>query len=133
MPSNGVFAVSELVPLVRQARDEMWARREEWLKLRTAADEAKALAKKTRADLVVYLRVWGLEATGGIPIKTSVERNEWSSADPDVQRTELAADLAQTVQMAAREAYNDAQAFFATLQSFAGMERDQLRAERHGD
>jgi len=94
--------------------------------------EAKAKARKVRADLIVYLRVWGTEETGGLPIKTSAERNEWADADADVQQAELEADLAQTVQMSSRAAWEEAQAYFGTLQTMLGMERDEFKFERGG-
>jgi hypothetical protein len=132
LPSGGVFAQSEVMRTIREARNEMWQRKEAWLELRTAKDHAKAKAKKTRADLMVRLRVFGNDATDGVPMKTAVERNEWADADADVQRAELEADLAQTVAMASYEAYQDAQALFATLQTVLGIERDDIRSTRAG-
>lgn len=126
MPQRGVFAMSETLPIIQNHLAAMNTARDEWLRLRVAANEAKAHAKQTRANLIVRLRVFGNDGTGGIPIKTSAERNEWADADPGVQQAELDADLAQTVQMAAREAYDDAQAAFDTLRSMLGMERDDL-------
>ena len=73
--------------------------RAEWQRLRIEANNAKAVAKQTRANLVVRLRVFGNDGTGGIPIKTSAERLEWADADPEVQQAELNADLAQTVRL----------------------------------
>jgi hypothetical protein len=132
LPSGGVFAASEVMRTIREARDDMWRRKQEWLELRTAKDHAKAAAKKVRADLMVRLRVFGNDATDNVPMKTGVERNEWADADADVQRAELDADLAQTVAMAAYEAYQDAQALFATLQTVLGIERDDIRSTRAG-
>lgn len=132
LPTGGVFAQSEVMVAIRQARDEMWNAREEWKQARTAKDEAKRLARKTRADLIVRLRVFGNEGTAGVPIKTSAERNEWADADADVQNAELAADLAQTVAMTAYEAYQDAQAMFGTLQGILGIERDDIKMSRAG-
>jgi len=131
-PRGGVFAISEVVPIVQQAAGEMRRLREEWVQLRNARDEAKAHAKKVRADLIVTLRVWGNDENGGMPMKTSVERNEWADADANVQQAELEADLAQTAAMNAHAAWSEAQAYFQTLQSMLGMERDQLKWERGG-
>lgn len=131
-PQRGVFATSEIVPLISSAGQEMRSARSDWLELRKAADQAKSDAKRVRAALIIELRVWGAEATGQVPIKTSAERNEWADADPKVQQAELDADLAQTVQMAAREAYNDAQARYGVLQSMLAIERDEMKRE-HGD
>jgi hypothetical protein len=132
LPQRGVFAASETIPIIQQAAANMRDRGDEWRRLRTEADEKRALAKSTRANLVVTLRVWGAESTGNLPIKTSAERQEFAAADSDVQRTELEADLSQTVQMVAREAYNDAQAFFQTLQTLLAVERDDLKREHIG-
>jgi hypothetical protein len=132
IPRSGAFATSEVLPILQQASAEMRARRREWQEARTAANEAKAHARKVRADLIVYLRVWGTEETGGIPIKTSAERNEWADADANVQQAELEADLAQTVQMSARAAWEEAQAYFNTIQTMLGMERDEFKFERGG-
>lgn len=132
LPQRGAFAVSEVVPIVQQAAAEMRRLRGEWLELRTARDNAKAEAKRVRANMMVHLRVWGNDETGGVAIKTAVERNEWADADPDVQRTELEADLAQSAAMNAHAAWVEAQAYFQTLQSMLGMERDQLKWERGG-
>lgn len=132
LPQRGAFAVSEVVPIVQQAAAEMRRLRSEWLTLREARDYAKAEAKKTRANLMVHLRVWGNDDTGRVAIKTAVERNEWADADPEVQRTELDADLAQSAAMNAHAAWVEAQAYFQTLQSMLGMERDQLKWERGG-
>ena len=80
------------------------------------------------------LRVWGNEGSDGLPIKTSVERNEWADADANVQQAELDADLAQTLAMVAASAWQEANAYFGTLQTMLGMERDQFKFERgeHG-
>lgn len=115
--------------MISTAADHMRNQHDEWKRLREEADRAKAKAKKIRADLIVTLRVWGAEDTGNVPIKTSAERNEWADADADVQQAELEADLAQTVQMTAREAYNDAQSQFAVLQSMLAIERDEMKRE----
>ena len=133
LPSSGVFAQSEVMVAIRQARDEMWRTRSAWIEARTAKDEAKAHARKTRADLIVRLRVFGNEGTDGVPIKTSAERNEWADADAAVQRAELDADLAQTLAMTAYEAYQDAQALFQTLQGILGIERDDMKMSRRGE
>lgn len=132
MPQRGVFATSEIVPMISSAAAEMRRRHDAWLDLRRTADEARAYAKKVRADLIVTLRVFGNEGTASMPIKTSAERNEWANADGAVQQAELDADLAQTVQMAAREAYNDAQGQFAVLQSLLAIERDEMKREHAG-
>ena len=130
VPQRGAFAMSEVLPIIQQASTEMRARREAWLEAREARDRAKALAKKTRADCIINLRVWGTEETGGVPIKTSAERNEWADADAEVQQAELEADLAQTVAMAAHAAWQEASAYFGTLQTMLGMERDEFKHER---
>lgn len=132
LPTRGSFAASEVLPMIQRAAVEMRARGDEWRNLRQEADEKRAKAKNLRANLVLTLRIWGAEDTGNIPIKTSAERQEWASGDAGVQDAELAADIAQTVQMAARESYNDAQSFFSTLQSLQAIERDDLRREYVG-
>lgn len=132
VPSGGVFAISEVLPLQAQASRVLNERRQTWRELRDAAAEAKALAKKTRADLVVYLRVWGVEATGGVPMKTSVERQEWADASEEVQQAELEADLAQSAAMDARAALDHAEEYFKSLTTMLGIERDTFKAERHG-
>lgn len=132
VPQGGVFAVSEVLPIIIQARREVDRLRGERREARERAAQAKAKARKTRADLIVTLRVWGNGETSGIPMKTSAERQEWADASPEVQQAELEADLAQTLAINAGDAYADAQAHFATLQTLAGMERDQFRAERAG-
>lgn len=129
VPQGGAFAVSEVLPLLRAARDKMDAARTAWEVARTTANEAKAHARKTRADLIVRLRVYGNDDVG-VPIRTSAERNEWADADADVQQTELAADLAQTVAMAARAAFDTAVEEFGILRTMLGMERDQFKADR---
>lgn len=131
LPQRGVFATSEIVPLIQQASMRMRELGDEWAALREAADVAKGRAKKTRADLIVSLRTWGNDVTGQ-PIKTSAERNEWADADADVQQAELEADLAQTVQMVAREAYHDAQGYFETLRQMLSVERDEWKREHGG-
>lgn len=131
IPTGGAFALSEVLPMLAAAAREVDARREEWRELREAANVAKAKAKKIRADYIVSLRVWGVLETGGIPIKTSAERQEWADANPDVQDAELAADLAQTVQMAAKEALDLASGHYETLRQALAVERDDLKRE-HG-
>lgn len=131
LPRSGVFAVSEVLPLLAAASRRMNELGDDWRKLRLAADEAKAKAKRVRADLIVELRTWGNDVTGQ-PIKTSAERNEWADADADVQQAELEADLAQTVQMHAREVYHDAQGYFETLRQLASVERDEWKREHGG-
>lgn len=132
MPQRGAFALSETVPLIQQYATAMREAREEWQRLRLEANEKKAHAKKVRADLIVQLRVFGSEMTGSTPIKTSAERNEWADADADVQQAELDADLSQTVQMSAREAYEEAARVFDTLRSMLGIERDDMKREHGG-
>lgn len=132
VPQRGAFAISEAWPMIQQAAARMEDARAEWLKLRREADEKKANAKKVRADLIVQLRVFGNDATGGQAIKTSAERNEWANADGDVQHAELEADLAQTVQMAAREAYDDLQGQFDALRSALSMEKEMMSREYGG-
>lgn len=124
--------MSEVLPMVQRASADLQAKRQTWVNAREDRDRKVAKAKSMRASLIVQLRVWGTAETGSEPIKTSAERVEWCNADPEVQQAELEADLAQTVQMAAHEAYQDAQASFGLLQSYLGFERDQFKAERHG-
>lgn len=131
LPQRGVFATSEIVPMLQYASTQMREKGAEWKRLREAANEAKAHAKKVRANLIVDLRTWGNEVTGQ-PIKTSAERQEWADADADVQQAELDADLAQTVQMAAYEAYQDAQGYFETLRNMLSIERDEMKREHGG-
>lgn len=131
LPQRGVFATSEIVPMLQYASQEMREKGAEWKRLREAANEAKARAKQVRANLIVELRTWGNEVTGQ-PIKTSAERQEWADADADVQQAELEADLAQTVQMAAYEAYQDAQGYFETLRNMLSIERDEMKREHGG-
>lgn len=132
VPQRGAFAMSETMPMIQQAAALMEEARLNWVKLRTEADEKKARAKKVRADLIVQLRVYGNEMTGDRPIKTSAERNEWANADGEVQQAELEADLAQTVQMAAREAYDDKQGQFDALRSALSMEKEMMGREYSG-
>lgn len=132
LPQRGVFAAMEILPLIQSAAVEMRRLNAEWKALRVEADEKKATAKRTRANLVARLRVMGTEQTGNIPIRTSAERQEWADADADVQRAELEADLAQTVQMAAREAYHDAQSYYETVRQLMSVERDDLKREHGG-
>lgn len=131
VPQGGVFAISEVMPYIQRAAADLATKRSAWQDARAEKDEAHALARKTRADLMVTLRILGNDETG-VPIKTNAERNEWADADPAVQAAELARDVAQSKAMGAYEAYQDAQASFALLQSYLGMERDSLRVERHG-
>lgn len=133
LPTGGVFAQSEVMVSIRQAAQEMQRTRAEWIERRSAKDHAKAHARKTRADLMVRLRVFGNEATDDAPMRTAVERNEWADADADVQRAELDMDLAQSLAMTAYEAYQDAQALFGTLQGILGIERDDLKMTRRGE
>lgn len=131
LPQRGVFATSEIIPMLQQASQVMHELGADWRRLREEADEKKATAKRVRANLIVDLRTWGNEVTGQ-PIKTSAERNEWADADANVQQAELDADLAQTVQMAAREAYKDAQGYFETLRNLMSIERDEMKREHGG-
>lgn len=130
LPQSGAFAMSEVLPLMQRASHELTRLRDERKRLRDAAAEAKALAKKTRADLIVNLRVWGNDGTNGAPIKTSAERNEWADADADVQRTELLADLAQAAAINAGDALDHAEEYFSSLQGMLAIERDEMKAER---
>lgn len=113
--------------MLQEWRTKMDDARGTWEEARIDANNKKALAKKTRADLIIKLRVFGADATGNIAIKTSAERNEWADADPDVQRTELEADLSQTAQMAAREAYEEVTKIFETVRSLLTLEREDLK------
>lgn len=131
LPQRGVFATSEIIPMLTQASSRMRELGADWSALRAEADEKKAHAKRVRANLIVELRTWGNEVTGQ-PIKTSAERNEWADADADVQQAELEADLAQTVQMVAREAYHDAQGYFDVLRQMLATERDEQKREYSG-
>jgi hypothetical protein len=130
MPTRGVFATSEVLPLMREASHKLADARAEHKRLRDEAAHRKADAKRIRANLMVNLRVWGNEATGDMPMKTSVERNEWADADANVQQAELAADLAQSAAMDSRAALDAAEAFFSSLQGMLAIERDENRAER---
>lgn len=131
MPGGGVFAVSEVVPIIVDAHAEAERLRAAWGELREAADRARAESKRVRANLIVRLRVFGNDDVAE-PIKTSAERQEWASADPGVQRAELAADLADTAAANAREAYQLARSRFDMLRTALGMERDSFGAERSG-
>lgn len=131
IPKSGVFAQSEVLPIMQAASRALEAHRRAWQEAREDANRKKARAKKVRADLVVHLRTWGNDTTG-TPIKTSAERQEWADADPEVQQAELEADLAQTVQMAAHDAYRQALEEFGMLRTMLGMERDDAAAERGG-
>lgn len=128
LPQRGVFATSEVLPLLREAAERMSQLGEDWQRLRQEADDKKARAKAVRANLIVSLRTWGNDVTGQ-PIKTSAERQEWADADADVQQAELEADLAQTVQMHAREVYHDAQGYFDVLRQMLAVERDEQKRE----
>lgn len=130
VPMRGVFATSEVLPLMQQASAEMTRLRNERKQLRDAAANAKAEAKRIRANLIVNLRVWGNEDIGGVPIKTSAERNEWADADSEVQAAELQADLAQTAAMHAGDALDHAEEYFRSLSGMLAIERDENRAER---
>lgn len=132
IPQRGAFATSEVLPLIQQASLAVDEARQEWTKLREAANRAEAHAKKTRADFLIKLRVFGNVELGGIPIKTSAERNEWANADSDVQQAELEAALAQTVQMSAKEAHELAQSKFDALRSALSMEKDMMSREWNG-
>lgn len=132
VPQRGAFALSEAWPMIQQASAAMEEARQEWVRLRIEADEKKAHASKLRADFMIRIRVFGNPETGQVPIKTDVERRMWANADPDIQQAELEADLAQTVQMAAREAYDDRQAQFDALRSALSMERDLMSREWNG-
>lgn len=131
LPQQGVFATSEILPMLAQATRRLSQLSEDWKAARENANRLEALAKKVRADTMIELRVFGSERTGSIPIKTAAERNEWADADERVQQARLEADLAQTVQMHAREVYHDAQGYYSTLQQLASVERDEWKRE-HG-
>lgn len=113
--------------MIRSASAELVARRESWKELRDAAAEAKARAKKLRADYLVSLRVWGTLETGSVEIRTAVERNEWADANPDIQEAELAADLAQSASMDARAALDHAEEYYKALTQLLAIERDDLK------
>jgi len=130
LPTQGQFAVSQVLPLMRQTITECDARRAEWRRLADLAAEAKAQAKKIRADTMIQLRLFGAPAGGG-PIKTNAERNEWADGNLDVQAAEQAADLAAVEARAARESYEDAQRFYTSLMTLAAMERDEWKRETH--
>jgi hypothetical protein len=131
LPQRGVFATSEVLPLLHQASARMNELGADWKRLREEANEKAAAAKRIRANLIVELRTWGNDVTGQ-PIKTSAERQEWADADADVQQAELEADLAQTVQMHAREVYHDAQGYFDVLRQMLAVERDEQKREYGG-
>ena len=132
VPVGGVFAISEVLPLMRDASRQLDAARIRWRDARDAAAQAKADAKRTRANLIVQLRVWGNEGTGGLPIKTSAERQEWADADQAVQQSELAADLAQTNAMNERAVLDAAEEHFRALTGMLAIERDQLKRDADG-
>lgn len=132
VPSGGVFAISEVLPLMRDASSQLTQARERWREARDAAAHAKAEAKRTRANLIVHLRVWGNDGTTGMPIKTSAERNEWADADEAVQQSELAADLAQTNAMNERAVLDAAEEHFKALTGMLAIERDQLKRDADG-
>ena len=131
LPTRGAFAMSETLPLVQEWAQKMNRARDAWEAARIAANEARAEAKKIRANEVIKLRVFGNDGTGGIQIKSSAERNEWADADPDVQRAELDADLKQTIQMVAKEAYEEAARVFDTIRSMMAVEREDMNREWH--
>lgn len=131
LPQRGAFAMSETLPLVQEWATKMHAARTEWERLRIAENEAKAEAKRVRANLMITLRVFGNEATGGIQMKHATERNEWADADANVQAAELAAALAQTAQMVAKEAYEEAARVFDTIRSMMAVEREDFSREWH--
>lgn len=131
LPQRGVFATSEVLPLLREAAERMHELGTDWKRLREEADAKKARAKRLRANVIVELRTWGNDITGQ-PVKTSAERNEWADADGEVQQAELEADLAQTVQMHAREVYSDAQGYFDVLRQMLAVERDEQKREYGG-
>lgn len=131
LPQQGAFAISEVLPIMQHHAAELRRLRDERKRLRDAAAQAKANARRVRANLVAYLRTFGNDVTGA-PIKTSAERQEWADADAEVQQAELDADLAQAAAINAGDALADQQAIFATLQTMLGVERDVLKAERHG-
>ncbi len=131
LPQRGVFATSEVLPLLAEGARRMNELAADWKRLREEADAKKAHAKQLRANLIVSLRTWGNDVTGQ-PIKTSAERNEWADADADVQQAELEADLAQTVQMHAREVYHDAQGYYEVLRQMLSVERDEQKREYAG-
>jgi len=130
LPQRGVFGVSEVLPLMRNASHELTRLQREWRQARDDAAHSKAFAKKTRANLLVTLRVFGNDETSGLPMKTSVERNEWCEADADVQSAELAADLAQSHSMDCRATLDHAEEYFGSLRSMLAIERDEHQAER---
>lgn len=130
VPRGGSFAVSEVLPLIAAASHQLNTLREERHAARERAAEAKANARRIRANLIVNLRVWGIEVEGIPPIKTSAERNEWADADANVQQAELEADLAQAAAINAGDALDDAQSYFETLRSMLAIERDDLNTER---
>lgn len=130
VPQRGAFAMSEVLPLMKDASLKLAEARQERKELRDRAALAKAAAKAVRANLIVHLRVWGNGGTGGVPIKTSAERNEWADADADVQQAELDADLAQAAAINAGDALKHAEEYFSSLQGMLAIERDEWKAER---
>lgn len=132
IPQRGAFALSEVLPQLQQASALMDEARAEWTSRREEANRAEAHSKKTRADFLIKLRVFGNDALGGIPIKTAAERKEWADADSAVQQAELEADLAQTVQMSAKEAYESAKSKFEALRSALSMEKELMSREWSG-
>lgn len=132
VPSGGVFAISEVLPLMRDASRQLDLARERWKAARDDAAQSKADAKRTRANLIVQLRVWGNEGNGGRPITTSVERQEWADADESVQAAELAADLAQSNAMNERAVLDAAEEHFRALTGMLAIERDQLKRDADG-
>ncbi len=130
VPSRGAFASSEVIPLVQAAARRKAEAHTEYSAAAERAATAKATARKVRADLIVRLRVFGNDDVG-VPIKTSVERNEWADADPSVQSAEREADLAAILARSARMAWEDADSEFQVLRTLLGMERDA--AKMHAD
>lgn len=124
-PSRGAFAASEVLPELAKVVAERNRLQAEWLQAKREAVNKGAEAKVIRANIIVNLRVWGTELTGGVPIKTSAERQEWANADSDWQRLDLEADLAAAVATATRMAYDTADEHMQALRSALGMERDE--------
>ena len=90
--------------------------------------------KKVHLKSIIHELLWFLNGDTNTKYLTDNKVriwNEWADADAAVQSAELAADLAQTVQMAAREVYHDAQGYYETLRQMASVERDEWKRE-HG-
>lgn len=124
-PTRGAFATSEVLPELGRIVAERNRLQREWLAAKTEAVNKAAEAKRLRANLIVNLRVWGTELTGGVAIKTSAERQEWADADADWQQLDLEASLAAAVATATRMAYDTADEHMQALRSALGMERDE--------